>query len=66
MERKNVGLGPMPGNEPEYGARQPEVTRATPELFQNPAFADIRAEMGSHWVDRQEPLARPLAGRICS
>jgi len=32
------------------------------DLFQNPAFADIRAEIGSGWLDRQEPLAMPLAG----
>jgi hypothetical protein len=33
-----------------------------PDLFQNPAFAHIRAEMGGRWLDRQEPLAMPLAG----
>jgi hypothetical protein len=32
------------------------------DLFQNPAFAHIRAEMGGRWLDRQEPLAMPLAG----
>lgn len=33
MERKNIGLGPVPGNEPEYGDRQPEVTRRTLEAW---------------------------------
>jgi len=33
MERRNVGLGPLPGNEPEYGARQPEVSQALSEAW---------------------------------
>jgi hypothetical protein len=33
MERRNIGLGPLPSNEPEYGDRQPEVTRAMREAW---------------------------------
>ncbi len=33
MERRNTGLGPLPGNEPEYGARQPEVSQALREAW---------------------------------
>jgi hypothetical protein len=33
MERRNMGLGPMPGNEPEYGTRQPEVSQALREAW---------------------------------
>jgi hypothetical protein len=33
-----------------------------PDLFQDPAFADIQAEMGGRWFDRRHPLAMPLAG----
>jgi hypothetical protein len=33
MERRNVGLGPLPGKEPEYGAKQPAVTRAFVEAW---------------------------------
>jgi hypothetical protein len=32
LENRNVGLGPLP-NEPEYGARQPEVTRAVMDAW---------------------------------
>jgi hypothetical protein len=31
------------------------------DLFQNPAFAHIRAGIGGRWLDRQEPLAIRLA-----
>jgi hypothetical protein len=44
MERKNVGLGPMPGNEPEYGDRQPEATRRTLEAW--------------NWLEREGLLMR--------
>lgn len=33
MERRNIGLGPLPGNEPEYGTRQPEVSQALREAW---------------------------------
>jgi hypothetical protein len=33
MERRNIGLGPLPDNKPEYGARQPEVTQAFSEAW---------------------------------
>jgi hypothetical protein len=33
MERRNIGLGPLPDNKPEYGARQPEVTQAFLEAW---------------------------------
>src|SRR6185312_2574755 len=33
MEHRNVMIGPLPGNEPEYGARQPEVSRAVREAW---------------------------------
>ena len=32
LENRNVGLGPLP-DKPEYGARQPEVTRAVMEAW---------------------------------
>jgi hypothetical protein len=44
MERRNIGLGPLPGNEPEYGARQPEVTRAMREAW--------------NWLEREGHLMR--------
>jgi hypothetical protein len=44
MERRNIGLGPMPGNEPEYGTRQPEVTRAIREAW--------------NWLEREGYLIR--------
>jgi hypothetical protein len=44
MERRNVGLGPLPGNEPEYGARQPEVTQAMREAW--------------NWLEREGHLMR--------
>jgi hypothetical protein len=33
MERREVGLGPLPSKEPEYGAKQPAVTRAFVEAW---------------------------------
>jgi hypothetical protein len=33
LENRNVGLGPLPRTEPEYGARQPEVTQAMMEAW---------------------------------
>ena len=33
MERRNVGLGPLPNNEPEYGADQPKVSMAFREAW---------------------------------
>jgi hypothetical protein len=33
MERRNIGLGPLPSKEPEYGARQPAVTQAFVEAW---------------------------------
>ena len=33
MERRNVGLGPLPSREPEYGARQPAITQAFVEAW---------------------------------
>jgi|SRR5579884_534541 len=33
MERRTMDLGPLPGNEPEYGARQPEVSQALREAW---------------------------------
>jgi hypothetical protein len=33
MEHRNVGLGPLPGNGAEYGARQPEVSQALREAW---------------------------------
>ena len=44
------------------GRSSQQLREVRPDLFQNPAFADIRAEMGGRWLDRQEPLAMPLAG----
>lgn len=34
MERRNIGLGPLPSPEPEYGNRQPEVSQAFREAWQ--------------------------------
>jgi hypothetical protein len=44
------------------GPSAQQLRELRPDLFENPAFAHIRAEMGDRWVDRQEPLAMPLAG----
>jgi hypothetical protein len=33
MEHRNVMIGPLPGNGPEYGARQPEVSQALREAW---------------------------------
>lgn len=44
------------------GGSAKQLREIRPDLFQNPAFAHIRAEMGATWFDRQEPLAMPLAG----
>lgn len=44
------------------GGSARQLRQLRPDLFQNPAFAEIRAEMGGRWLDRQEPLAMPLAG----
>jgi TIR domain len=33
MERRNIGLGPLPSKEPEYGAKQPAVTQAFIEAW---------------------------------
>ena len=33
MERRNTGIGPLPRNESEYGARQPEVSQALREAW---------------------------------
>jgi hypothetical protein len=43
LENRNVGLGPIPPG-PEYGDRQPEVTRAVMEAF--------------NWLDREGLLIR--------
>ncbi|HEY6345226.1 MAG TPA: hypothetical protein VIY49_27340 [Bryobacteraceae bacterium] len=32
-EHRNVGIGPLPGNGPEYGPRQPEVSQALGEAW---------------------------------
>jgi hypothetical protein len=44
LENRNVGLGPLPRKEPEYGARQPEVTRAILEAW--------------NWLEREGMLMR--------
>ena len=44
------------------GGSAKQLRGLRPDLFQNPAFAHIRAEMGARWLDRQESLATPLAG----
>src|SRR5260370_8941912 len=44
------------------GGSAKQLRELRPDLFQNPAFAHIRAEMGASWFDRQEPLSMPLAG----
>jgi hypothetical protein len=47
------------------GTSARQLREIRPDLFQNPAFAHIRAEMGNlrdRWLDRAEPLSRPLAG----
>jgi hypothetical protein len=44
MERRNIGLGPLPGKEPEYGDKQPDVTRRTLEAW--------------NWLERQGLLMR--------
>lgn len=44
------------------GKSAQQLRASRPDLFQNPSFAHIRAEMGGRWLDRQEPLAMPLAG----
>jgi hypothetical protein len=44
------------------GSSAKQLRELRPDLFQNPAFARIRVEMGASWFDRQEPLAMPLAG----
>jgi hypothetical protein len=33
MERRNLGLGPLPSKDPEYGAKQPQVTTAFVEAW---------------------------------
>lgn len=33
MQRRNVGLGPLPSKDPEYGSKQPEVTQAFVEAW---------------------------------
>src|SRR6267378_4012966 len=33
MERRNIGLGPLPSKDPEYGAKQPQVTQAFVEAW---------------------------------
>jgi hypothetical protein len=33
MERRNIGLGPLPSKEPEYGAKQPAVSQAFVEAW---------------------------------
>ena len=44
------------------GGSATQLRQVRPDLFKNPAFAEIRAEMGGRWLDRHEPLAMPLAG----
>jgi hypothetical protein len=44
LERRNVGLGPLPDKEPEYGTRQPEVTQAMVEAW--------------NWLEREGLLIR--------
>lgn len=43
LENRNVGLGPLP-KEPEYGAPQPEVTKAMMEAW--------------NWLERQANMSR--------
>lgn len=51
MERRNTGLGPLPGSEPEYGTRQSEVSQALREAW--------------NWLEKEGHLMRtpgqPLA-----
>jgi hypothetical protein len=44
------------------GGSAKRLRQVRPDLFQGPALADLRAEIGGRWLDRQEPLAKPLAG----
>ena len=44
------------------GTSSRQLRELRPDLFQNPAFADLRAEMGERFFDRDDPLSRPLAG----
>jgi hypothetical protein len=47
------------------GGSARQLREIRPDLFENPAFAHILAEigaMGDRWVERQTPLSRPLAG----
>src|SRR5258708_5174377 len=44
LENRNVGLGPLPYKEPEYGARTPEVVRALMEAW--------------NWLEREGMLIR--------
>jgi hypothetical protein len=44
LESRNVGLGPLPHKEPEYGARQPEITKALVEAW--------------NWLEREGLLIR--------
>jgi hypothetical protein len=44
LENRNVGLGPLPRTEPEYGARTPEVVRALLEAW--------------NWLEREGLLMR--------
>jgi hypothetical protein len=50
LENRNVGLGPLPRKEPEYGARQPGVTRAILEAW--------------NWLEREGMLMRDAHRRI--
>lgn len=44
VENRNVGLGPLPYKEPEYGAKQPDVTKALLEAW--------------NWLEREGLLIR--------
>ena len=44
MEHRNVMIGPLPGNGPEYGTRQPEVSQALREAW--------------NWLEREGHLMR--------
>jgi hypothetical protein len=44
MEHRNVGIGALPGNGPEYGVRQPEVSQALREAW--------------NWLEREGHLMR--------
>src|SRR5216684_6578052 len=47
LENRNVGLGPLPHKEPEYGAKQPQVIQALMEAW--------------NWLEREGMLIRDPA-----